>query len=110
NNVIDRSAFNDQEVRISFDANIGEIYQYGFFQLDNVALFGPQDFPAIAVEPTSQYVLVGDRASFEVVATGAKLTYQWLKGAGLLGAVGSSMSIASVSSTDAGEYSVVVKN
>jgi hypothetical protein len=51
----------------------------------------------------------GTPASFSVAAAGTGLTYQWFKGASALsGQNGSSYSIASVSASDAGSYSVVV--
>lgn len=37
------------------------------------------DVPKIISQPTSQYVVVGEKASFTVEATGGDLTYQWYR-------------------------------
>ena len=54
----------------------------------------------------------GQQASFNVVASGtAPLTYQWNKNAiAITGATGSTYTIASVVSTDAGNYTITVTN
>lgn len=68
--------------------------------------------PSITIQPVSQTVIAGAGASFSVTATGeGTLTYQWKKDGALIpGATTSSYSIASVSSTSVGNYTVSVAN
>jgi kumamolisin len=68
--------------------------------------------PAIATQPVSQVVTVGQPATFSVIASGSgPFTYQWQKNASNInGATGSSYTIASVAATDAGNYSVAATN
>lgn len=68
--------------------------------------------PTITTQPTSQTVAAGSPVTFSVVATGTPTpTYQWRKGGvNITGATGSSYTISSVVSTDAGSYTVVVTN
>lgn len=73
---------------------------------------------AITSQPTSQTVASGMPASFSVTATGSgPVTYQWMKGALALvdgttisGAKTSTLTLANVTTNDAGSYSVVVEN
>ncbi|GAA4331584.1 hypothetical protein GCM10023184_23630 [Flaviaesturariibacter amylovorans] len=63
----------------------------------------------ITQQPASQALCPGAAATFTVVATGSNLTYQWKKdGTDIAGANAATYSIASVSATDAGSYTVVV--
>lgn len=68
--------------------------------------------PAIATQPASLTVDAGGTATFTVVATGgAPLSYQWRKnGQALSGALADTLTLANVSATDAGDYTVVVSN
>ena len=68
--------------------------------------------PAITTQPTNQTVLVGQSASFAVVATGtAPLSYQWtLNGTNLALATNSGYALANVQLTNGGTYAVVVTN
>lgn len=68
--------------------------------------------PSITTQPSNQSATIGGSVSFSVTASGtAPLSYQWRKdGASLPGATSSTYSIASVTSGDAGTYSVVVSN
>ncbi|MBI5424829.1 MAG: immunoglobulin domain-containing protein [Opitutae bacterium] len=68
--------------------------------------------PSITTQPSNQSATTGGSVSFSVTASGtAPLSYQWRKdGANLPGATSSTYSIASVTSGDAGTYSVVVSN
>jgi len=68
--------------------------------------------PQIGTHPQSQTVLVGGSVTFSVTATGtAPLSYQWRKnGIPISGATGSSYTISSVTTADAGSYDVVVSN
>src|SRR5690606_1854717 len=65
--------------------------------------------PTITSQPSSTQACPGDSASFTVVASGTGLGYQWRKGgAPISGATSSTFSIASVTTSDAGSYDVVV--
>jgi hypothetical protein len=71
--------------------------------------------PAISTQPSDQTVLVGQSATFTVVAGGNGgpfLTYQWRRnGVALPGATASSYTLAQAAAIDAGaEFSVVVGN
>ena len=66
--------------------------------------------PSITTQPQSQTVSAGAPVTFSVTATG-KPTYQWLfNGSPISGATGSSYSIASSQSSNAGTYTVIVTN
>lgn len=66
--------------------------------------------PTITTQPASQSVSVGSSVTFSVVATGTgTLSYQWRKdGSSISSATSSSYTIASVATSDAGSYDVVV--
>jgi hypothetical protein len=68
--------------------------------------------PTIVTHPFSQTVCEGDPVSFGVAATGtAPLAYQWRKnGLAIGGATGTTVSIGSAATSDAGSYDVVVTN
>ncbi len=68
--------------------------------------------PAIAQQPSSQTVSTGYSASFSITASGtAPLSYQWLfNGVNLSGQTTSALTLDNVAATQAGTYSVVVKN
>ncbi len=68
--------------------------------------------PVITTGPSNQTVTVGSPVTFNVAVTGSTpLTYQWGKdGAAIAGATGSSLSLNSVLTTDAGTYAVSVTN
>ena len=67
--------------------------------------------PAITNQPTSLTLTTGQVASFSVTASGSSLTYQWYKNSvAIPSATAATYSIASVSSTDAANYSVVISN
>ena len=72
----------------------------------------PALVPVIITQPTSLTVNQGTSATFSVVADGtAPLTYQWMKdGSPISGAGSASLSLSNVSTTDAGNYQVVVSN
>lgn len=64
----------------------------------------------IAQQPQSQTAVTGSTVTFSVSATGTgTLSYQWLKnGNAIVGATGSTLSLANVQTTDSAGYSVVV--
>jgi hypothetical protein len=68
--------------------------------------------PAITAQPQNVTTSSGSSASFSVTATGNPTpTYQWQKGgANISGATSATYTIASVQSSDAGNYTVVVTN
>ncbi len=68
--------------------------------------------PSITTQPQSMTNIVGTGGSFNVAASGtAPLSYQWrLNSANLAGATGTSLAFASVQTTNAGSYTVVVTN
>lgn len=68
--------------------------------------------PIITVQPTSQIVVVGDSVAFNVNATGDQpLSYQWYKdNSEMTGGTDNTLTIQTVSLTDAGEYKAIVTN
>jgi hypothetical protein len=68
--------------------------------------------PTITTQPADQVVAAGASASFTVVATGpAPLSYQWRRnGTPIGGATNATFTLASVQSSDLGNYDVVVTN
>jgi hypothetical protein len=68
--------------------------------------------PTITMAPTNLTVTNGNTATFTVTATGnPPPSYQWFKGTGAIGgATSSSYSIPSVTTNDAGSFSVLVSN
>src|SRR5207249_6443402 len=63
----------------------------------------------VSSRPASVTTCPGTSASFSVTASGTGLSYQWYKGnSALSGQTGSSLTLNSVSSGDAGIYSVVL--
>jgi len=72
----------------------------------------PSGAPLFVTQPTSQAVAVGSSHTLTAFAIGAPApAYQWQKnGVNIVGATGSSYTIASVGSGDAANYTVVVTN
>lgn len=72
----------------------------------------PPSPPVIVQHPVSQTVALGASVSFAVAATGTgPFTYQWKKNsAPIPGATAATLSIASATVADAGEYTVTVAN
>ncbi len=68
--------------------------------------------PTIATQPVSQTVTAGANVTFTVGATGtAPLSYQWMKnGTGISGATAATLTLNSVTTADAGSYTVQVSN
>ena len=68
--------------------------------------------PSVTSQPTAQTACTGGTAVFSVVATGAApLSYQWYKdGVAIAGATGTSLTLAGVTTADAGGYDVEVSN
>ncbi len=68
--------------------------------------------PSIVTPPVGRTNAVGTAASFAVVASGdSPLAYEWRRnGTAITGATGDVYAIASVRTTDAGQYTVLVSN
>jgi hypothetical protein len=68
--------------------------------------------PSIGIQPISQNVMMGSRASFRVSVNGTPpLFYEWqFNGTNLLNATNVAYTILAVGATDTGDYSVVVTN
>jgi uncharacterized protein YpmS len=68
--------------------------------------------PAIIAQPQSRTNVVGTSAGFTVSSSGtAPFSYQWqFNGANIAGAIGASLTIGNVQTSDAGNYSVVITN
>ncbi len=76
----------------------------------NAALLTVQQAPVITVQPSSPTVCEGSAVTLNVTAVGTGLTYQWQKnGTDIGGANGPSLIFSSVSTADAGNYTVLVK-
>ncbi len=76
----------------------------------NVVLTLALTAPTITAQPAGQNVSVGANVTFTAAATGTgPLTYQWERnGSPISGATSSSLSLSSVQTSDAGNYSAVV--
>ena len=75
----------------------------------NAATLSVSEALTITKHPSTQTLCTGQAATFSVTATGANLSYQWQKnGVPIQGAIASTYNIPSVSTTDSGNYAVVV--
>ncbi len=72
----------------------------------------PPSPPAILQHPQNQTAPAGGNATFSVQASGATpLSYQWrFNGANIAGATASALGLANLSSSNAGNYSVLITN
>ncbi|MGA2298152.1 MAG: immunoglobulin domain-containing protein [FCB group bacterium] len=78
-------------------------------QTSNQAVLTINANPKITQNPITQTTCVGQPAAFNIVATGAGLTYQWRKnGTNITNANASSYSIQTATTNDAGNYDCVV--
>ena len=69
--------------------------------------------PSISAQPTNAIGSVGGSANFSITAssTSGTISYQWYQnGSAILGATSANYSIASIASSDAGSYYVVMTN
>ncbi|MES2692600.1 MAG: immunoglobulin domain-containing protein, partial [Verrucomicrobiota bacterium] len=75
-------------------------------------IINPPVAPAIVRPPRAQTAALGQTVGFDVIATGTPLLgYQWRKdGTPMEGKTGSRLTLPAISSSDAGDYSVVVHN
>lgn len=75
------------------------------------AILTVNDLPSIQKHPSSTNVVAGTTVTFQVEALGAALRFQWkANGQDIPGATNSAFSIASVTQTNAGVYTVLVSN
>ena len=87
--------------------------EFGSVTSDDATLTVGDDVvkPTITTQPKSQTVNENSPVTFNVAATGTGLAYQWYKdGKVISGANGSSYTISSAKSSDAGSYTVTVSN
>jgi hypothetical protein len=91
------------------DDATGSLYVADGTTLRKGQLAGPV---AITTQPQSQSVTAGKNVQFSVAATGIPApTYQWrFKGNPISGATAATLSLTSVTSADAGDYTVVATN
>ncbi|WP_051224638.1 choice-of-anchor L domain-containing protein [Flavobacterium tegetincola] len=74
-----------------------------------VAVVVVNQAPAITNQPQDKEICVGQTATFNVVATGTNLTYQWFKGTtAIAGATASTYSIANATEADSGDFYCVI--
>lgn len=68
--------------------------------------------PTISTQPQDQSIFAGQSATFNVVAGGSSLSYQWFfdSNTAIPNATNASLTISSAQTTDAGGYSVIVSN
>jgi uncharacterized repeat protein (TIGR03803 family) len=88
------------------------VNDYGSLLSSNAVLTVQVFPPTITVQPSSQNVMIGSSASFNVSVTGtAPFHYQWrFNGTTLLNATNAAYAIQAVAATNTGNYSVVVTN
>ena len=80
-------------------------------QTSSVAVLTVVVSPAIIVQPTNVIAVVGQTVNFSVTASGTPLFYQWrLNSAALSSATNSTLTLNSVTTNNAGTYSVIVSN
>jgi alpha-tubulin suppressor-like RCC1 family protein len=84
----------------------------GGFITSNSSVLTVSSFPVITQQPLARAVTQGAAATFSVAAVGsAPLTYEWRKdGVVIPGATGTSYTVASVQTSDASSYMVIVQN
>lgn len=84
-----------------------------FFGVDNVGLYSITTIekPSLTKQPDNATRVAGSSVTFEVVAAGEQLSYQWQKGTNdIPGATQSKYTIAAVTKADAGQYRCIVSN
>jgi len=80
--------------------------------MDNVRVEVPAIMPAFTMEPLAQTVRLGTNVMFSAAATGLPAPdFQWLfNGTNIFGATNASYTIASMATTNVGNYSVTITN
>ena len=84
----------------------------GYFELGTSGTLAFNAFlPPITSQPVNMIGGMGDSTTFTVSATGSGLTYQWSQnGTAIAGATNGSLTLTSLSSANAGGYTVQVSN
>jgi uncharacterized repeat protein (TIGR01451 family) len=92
------------------DIVFGNTYDSTISIYRNVMPFGGA--PIITTQPTNQTAVVGGTAIFNVMVTGSlPLSYQWnFNGTNIVGATNSTLTLANVQFSQAGNYAVLVTN
>ena len=81
-----------------------------YFGMDDFGLYSI-NLPVITTQPASQAADANTPVSFSVVASGGPFTYQWkYNGQAIVGATNAVYSFAAVEPSNAGLYTVVIKN
>jgi hypothetical protein len=95
-----------------YSVTLSNIYNSITSSCATLTVTGVSMAPAITTQPVGLAVIVGQPATFTVVATGSSpLLYRWMKnGTNITGATSASFTIPAVALTDAGSYSVFVTN
>lgn len=95
-------------------ASVGDSGSYNVVVGTNLsvsALVTVVSAPVITQQPIGAYAPQGGMAIFQVQASGANLSYQWLlNGSSIIGATGSRLVLSDSQPTDRGNYSVRVSN
>jgi len=93
-------------------ASVSDNTNLSFGLIDNVRVEVAAIAPQITSQPSGFQKVVGDSATFTVVATGSpNPTYQWrLNGTNIAGASSASLVRTNLQSTNAGNYSVLISN
>lgn len=83
-----------------------------FREFDSPLTIGNPTVPVVTTPPASAVLVTGGSTTFTVTASGAlPLAYQWHKdGAAIAGATGTSLTVSNAQPSDAGTYTVVVRN
>ena len=99
--------------RWNYTNNVGNFSLTNGIWVDRVSFTPGMIAPSIAIPPVPALVASGETARFEVIATGTlPFTYQWFRNNVSLGGAGTQavLTLANVSSSDAGSYRVEVGN
>ena len=92
-------------------AVLGGVVFSGSYALTGNPQFQLAQPPVVSSTPSSQSAIAGGSATFSVTASGADISYQWHKdGVAISGATFASYTIASVSASHVGDYSVTIRN
>ena len=95
----------------NYDLVVTNVLGTALSQVAGLSVIEP---PSIVTQPQSQAAVISDNVTFSVVASGTptpNLSYQWRKnGVPIGGATGTSLTLANVQVSDAGDYDVEVSN
>jgi hypothetical protein len=100
------SVFEGQTVTITAEPGAAGISVLAGLQMHSIG-----SMPVIAIQPADQEAGQGATATFNVLAVGAGLEYQWLlNNADISSATNSAYTVTNAQSADVGNYSVIVAN